>query len=98
MSSLATGSGRAAPAWAEEAHALGQLRPERARALAERALAAAAAANDVEAEVAARYALGWAQHVLGDDQAGKTLRTGIRLAEHHGDRRGVGLLRRHLAS
>ena len=61
--------------------------PQEARALAERALAAAAAAKDTEAEIAARYALGWAQHVLGDDRAEKTLRTGIRLAERHGDRR-----------
>jgi CHAT domain-containing protein len=65
--------------------------------LAERALAAAAAGRDVEAEVAARYALGWAQHVLGDADAGKTLTAGIKLAERHGDWRGAGLLRRHLA-
>jgi hypothetical protein len=97
MSSQTRGHGSPALAWAEEAHALVQVRPQQARALAERALAAAAAGKDVEAEVAARYALGWAQHVLGDDRARKTLRTGIRLAELHGDRRGVGLLRRHLA-
>jgi hypothetical protein len=97
MSSEARGQAGPALAWAEQAHALVQVRPQQARALAERALAAAAAAKDADAEVAARYALGWAQHVLGDDRAEKTLRRGIRLAERHGDRRGVGLLRRHLA-
>src|SRR2546430_11236849 len=83
---------------AQEAHALIQVDPRQARALAERALAAAAAERDVAAEIAARYALGWAQAVLGEARAGMTtLRAGIRLAERHGDRRGGALLRRHLA-
>src|SRR5437763_5205651 len=97
MSSQTRGRPRSALAWAADAHALVQVRPRQAQALAERALAAAAADRDVEAEVLARYALGWAQHVLGDADAGKTLKAGIRLAERHGDRRGAGLLRRHLA-
>src|SRR3954454_8090262 len=98
MSRQARGHASPALAWAEEAHALVQVRPRQAVALAERALATATAASDVEAEVAARYALGWAQHVLGDARGKETLRAGIRLAERHGDRRGVGLLRRNLAS
>src|SRR5436190_1641822 len=97
MSSQARGHASPALAWAEEAHALVQVRPHQAVALAERALATATAASDVEAEVAARYALGWAQHVLGDARAKKTLKIGINIAERHGNRRGVGLLRRHLA-
>src|SRR5262249_2367869 len=47
---------------------------------------------------AARYALGWAQHALGDAVEGDaTLRAGIRLARKSGDERGEGLLRRRLA-
>ena len=98
MSSGPTAGNAPALAWAEEAHALVQVHPRQALALAERALAAASAQQDVEAEVAARRVLGWAQGVLGETQAGRaTLRAGIRLAERHGDRRGAGLLRRHLA-
>jgi hypothetical protein len=97
MSSQARGDGSPALAWAEEAHALVEVRPRQAVALAERALATAMAESDVEAEVAARHALGWAQHVLGDARAKKTLRIGINLAERHRNKRGVGLLRRHLA-
>jgi tetratricopeptide (TPR) repeat protein len=75
-----------------------QARPRRARSLAERALVAARASGDAEAEVAARYALGWAQFEIGDaDAARATLRAGIRLATTRGDRRGSGLLRRQLA-
>jgi len=91
---------RDAPAldWAREAHALVPVDPRQARALAERALSAAAAERDVEAEIAARYALGWAQAVLGDARVGiATLRGGIQVAERHGDRRGGALLRRQLA-
>jgi hypothetical protein len=85
-------------AWARQAHDLVQARPREALALAERALAAAAAEQDAEAGVAARHVLGWAQFELGDARSGKaTLRDGIRLAELHGDRRGAGLVRRHLA-
>jgi tetratricopeptide (TPR) repeat protein len=75
-----------------------QVDPRRARALAERALAAAAAEHDLEAEISARYALGWAQAVLGEARDGmSTLRAGIRIAEGHGDRRAAALLRRQLA-
>jgi CHAT domain-containing protein len=98
MSSGPTAGDAAALAWAEEAHALVQVHPRRARALAERALAAASAEGNVQAEIVARHALAWAQKVLGDAHAGRaTLKTGIRLAEQRGDRRGVGLLRRSLA-
>src|SRR5215831_4266103 len=98
MSSQATRPESPALAQAQQAHALVQVRPREARELAERALAAAAASGDIEAEVAARYALGWAQCVLGDAKTGRaTWRTGIRLAERHGHRRGAGLLRRILA-
>jgi len=82
-------------ALAQEAHALVQVDPKRAAALAERALELA---EDAEAEVAARYALGWAQHALGEAVEGDaTLRAGIRLARKSGDERGEGLLRRLLA-
>ena len=85
-------------AWARQAHDLVQARPREALALAERALAAAAAERDTEAGVAARHVLGWAQFELGDARSGKaTLRDGIRLAEKHGDQRGAGLIHRHLA-
>src|SRR4051812_46982553 len=98
MSSGPTARATPALSWAEEAHALVQARPRHALALAERALATASAQGDVEAEVAARYALGWAQNVLGDaGTARATLSAGIRLAEQHGDRQGAGVLRRHLA-
>jgi hypothetical protein len=99
MSSQATGGEKSrALAWAEEAHTLVQAHPRRARALAQRALTEAKSGGDVEAEVAARYALGWSQFVLGDALAAKsTLRAGIRLAHGNDDRRGAGLLRRHLA-
>jgi CHAT domain-containing protein len=83
---------------ADEAHLLVQAHPREALGLAERALALASTEHDVEAEVAARYALGWAQYELGDPVAARhTLRAGIRLAERHGDRHGAGVLRRHLA-
>lgn len=97
MSSSGAGGERAL-AWAEQAHALVQVQPRSALALAERAVAAAAEAGDAEAEVVARQALGWAQKVLGDARTGRsTLRAGIRLAQKHGDRRGLGILRRSLA-
>ena len=95
--------GRRAPeasalALAEQAHALVQAHPRQALALAENALAASVAARDAEAEVAARHALGWAQYVLGDPRSGRvTLTIGIRLARRSSNRRGEGLLRRHLA-
>jgi len=98
MSSEPTARGTSALAWAEEAHALVQARPRHALALAERALATASSQGDVEAEIAARYALGWAQHALGDARAARaTLSAGIRLAERHGDRQGAGVLRRRAA-
>jgi CHAT domain-containing protein len=98
MSSRPTGEGSSALAWAREAHALVQARPRAALALAERALATASAEHDVEAEVAARHALYWAQDVLGDARtARKTLKAGIRLATQHGDARGAAILRRNLA-
>jgi CHAT domain len=99
MSSQATGGEKSrALAWAEEAHTLVQAHPRRARALAQRALAEAKSGGDTKAEVAARYALGWAQFVLGEALAARaTLRAGIRLAHRSDDRRGAGLLRRHLA-
>jgi CHAT domain-containing protein len=75
-----------------------QINPRKARGLAERALAAAAAANDTGEQIAAANALGWAQSVLGEAAAAReTWREGIRLAERHGDRRGAGLLHRQLA-
>jgi CHAT domain len=98
MSSGPTAGSTAALAWAKEAHTLVQARPRQARALAERALAVASAERAVEAEIAARYALGWAQNVLGDARAARaTMAVGIRLAERHGDHNGAGLLRRHVA-
>src|SRR5437763_5243437 len=98
MSSRPPARDHSALARAQEAHALIQVDPRQARVLAQRALAAATGEGDVEAEVAARYALGWAQAVLGDARNGMTtLRAGIRLAERHGDPRGGALLRRHLA-
>jgi len=98
MSSGAEGTGSKALAWAKEAHALVQVRPKAALALAERALAAAATEHDVEAEVAARHALYWAQDVLGDARTAKeTLKAGIRLATRHGDARAAAILRRNLA-
>ena len=98
MSSGPRAGASLARVWADEAHALVQAEPRKALELAERALAAASADGDVAAAVAARYALAWAQHSLGQAQEGRrTLRAGIRLAERHGDRHGVGLLRRHLA-
>src|SRR4051794_13216200 len=97
MSSQAPGEGSAgALAMAEEAHRLVQAHPRRARALAQRALEESS--GDAHAEVAARYALGWAQFALGDAVTAKaTLRTGISVADRNGDRHGAGLLRRHLA-
>jgi CHAT domain len=89
--------GSGALALAEQAHALVQAQPRQALELAQRARDAARAERDVPAELAAVLALGWAQGVLGDTSAEATLRAGIRLGARHGDRRGVGLLRRHLA-
>ncbi len=97
MSSREPATPGVALAWAEEAHALVQAQPRQALALAERALEAARREADAKAEVAALYALAWAQNVLGDTRARATLRSGIRIGERNGDRRGVGLLRRHLA-
>src|SRR5262245_2124042 len=98
MSSGPTAGQASALARAQEARALMQADPRRARALAERALAAAAIENDPEAEFSALYALGWAQAVLGEARVGiTTLRTGIRVAERHGDPRAGALLRRQLA-
>jgi tetratricopeptide (TPR) repeat protein len=98
VSSGARREDASALAWAEQAYALVQRRPRQALALAERALAAARAMPDVDAEIAARRALGWAQIVVGEAPNGRsTLRAGIRLADRHGDRRGEGLLRRLLA-
>jgi len=99
MSSVGAPRGETpALALARTAHELVQVRPRRAVSLAERALATATATGDAEAEVAARYALGWAQFEIGEaDAARVTLRAGIRLAASRGDRRGTGLLRRNLA-
>lgn len=84
--------------WAEQAHFLVQVNPRQALDLAQRALIAASRERDVQAELAARYALGWAQYENGDaPSALSTLRAGIRLAERSGDRHGVGVLRRRLA-
>ena len=99
MSSSPATGGSAASAWAEEAHALVQVRPRAALALAERALAKASAEGDVPAQLAALQALGWAQGVLGDSAlALKTLRAGIRLGERVGDAQRVALLRRSMAT
>src|SRR5262249_26601220 len=98
MSSDPPAGDASALAWAEQAHALVQVRPRRALALAQRAVARAASTGDVRAEVAARHALGWAQKVIRDAGAGRaSLRAGIRLAERNGDRHGAGILRRSLA-
>lgn len=98
MSSGRPGRDASALTLAEQAHGLVQADPRRALALAERALAASVAAGDAEAEVASRHALGWAQYVLGDAHSGRaTLTIGIRLARRSSNRRGEGLLRRHLA-
>jgi len=97
MSSAELRSEGVALAWAQEAHALVQARPRQALALAERALAAAAAENDARAEVAALHALAYAQFTLSNPRALATLRAGIRVGERHGDTRGVALLRRLLA-
>ena len=84
-------------AWAEEAHALVQDHPRRALVLAERALAAAAAENEVRAQLSALHALAYAQLTLGDPRALATIRAGIRLGEKHDETRGAALLRRLLA-
>jgi hypothetical protein len=97
MSSGETARAGTALALAEEAHALVQVSPRRALALAERALAVAFADGDVPAKLAALHTLGWAQRVVGDTRAIGTLRTGIRIGERHRDWRSVGLLRRQLA-
>src|SRR4051794_24532270 len=98
MSSPETAVAVAPLAWAEQAHALVETDPQAAQVLAERALGVARARRDVAAEVAARYALGWALCTLGSAQAGRrSLQAGIRLAESHADRQRAGLLRRHLA-
>ena len=81
---------------AREANALVQVDPRRALAVAEQALARAK--GDPRAEVESLYALSWAQHEVGDRRAAATARTGIRIAERNGDRRGAGLLRRRLAT
>jgi hypothetical protein len=95
MSSAPLAGEASALALAQEAHALVQVDPKQAAALAERALELA---EDTEAEIAARYALGWALHALGKAvQGDATLRAGIRLARKSGDERGEGLLRRLLA-
>jgi CHAT domain-containing protein len=87
-----------ARARAAEAYALVESNPRRALELARQALDVAVSEGDPRAEVAARHALGWAQHAVGDAKSARaTLNAGIRLAERHGDRQGEGLLRRHLA-
>src|ERR1700722_1184078 len=97
MSSLASARGGTASALAEEAHALVAVSPAQGLALAERALAAAVAEDDVGAQLAARHTLGWAQRMVGDRRAAGTLRAGIGIGEKHGDQLGVALLRRQLA-
>jgi tetratricopeptide (TPR) repeat protein len=98
MSTQATGRRTEALAWAEEAHALVRTDPRKALALAKRALTAASADGDDDAQVAATNALAWAQRVLGDEPgAERTLRAGIRLAKSRGDRRATGILGRQLA-
>src|SRR5512133_2820853 len=82
---------------AEEAYDLVQVRPARAAALAERALAVARSEDDAEAQVAALHALSWAQRVIGDPRAARTARAGIRIGERDGARRRVALLRRNFA-
>jgi CHAT domain-containing protein len=99
MSSLATSRGSPALNRAQDAHDLVQARPHEAMALAKQALAEAAEAGDVEAKIAGYYALGWAQLVLGDAQeAARTVRSGIRLAERTGQAERGGVLRRLLAN
>jgi hypothetical protein len=88
---------QSALALAEQAYDSVQIRPRRAEALAEQALALARAERDTEAEVAALHALSWAQHVRGDPRTVATAKAGIRLAERYGDRRRAALLRRRLA-
>jgi hypothetical protein len=99
MSSVATGRSSSALDQAAEAHALVEARPRQAVALARAARDAAAAAGDVEAEVAALHAIAWAELRLGDARAAAdAVRAGIRLAEHSGDHRGAAILRRVLAA
>jgi hypothetical protein len=83
---------------AEDAHHLVQISPLRAEAAAQRALEAARAEPDSEAEAAALHALSWAQFQLGDAaSAVATVKAGIRVAEQHGHSGRAGLLRRRLA-
>ena len=99
MSSEAAERGPSALERAQEAHLLVEARPRQALALASRAYAAAAADGDVTAEVAALRSVAWAQIKLGDARAASAaVRTGIRLANRHGDRQGAALLRRLLAA
>ncbi len=98
MSSSAPGRDADPLALAERAHALVQVSPRRAEALAGRAVAAARDCGDAGAEVAALHALGWAQMVLGDQRRSvRTMQNGIRVAERAGNRAGAGRLRRVLA-
>jgi tetratricopeptide (TPR) repeat protein len=99
MSSEATQGDVSALERAEEAHLLVEAHPRQALALANRALAAASADGDFTAEVAALRSVAWAQLKLGDTRAtSAAVRTGIRLANRHGDRQGAALLRRLLAA
>jgi CHAT domain len=82
---------------ADEAYALVQVDPRRARGLAERALAAADAQRDITAKVGALHALSWAQFELGDARSGATARAGVRLARRAHDGRRTGLLLRRSA-
>ena len=82
---------------ADAAHALVEADPARAAAMAARALAAARAQRDPEAEVAALHALGFARHELGDARAVRTLRAAVRIGDRHGLARRAALARRPLA-
>jgi hypothetical protein len=84
-------------ALAEQAYGLVEVRPRRAVALAERAVAVARNERDAEAQVRAYHALSWAQRILGDPGSMRSARTGIRVGEQHGVRRWLALLRRNYA-
>jgi tetratricopeptide (TPR) repeat protein len=94
---MSTGTLTEASELAEQAYSLVQVDPRRASRTAELALEQARETGDADAEVAALHALAWAQHVQGDPAATRTARTGIRIGERYGNRRGVALLRRRLA-
>ena len=82
---------------AEHARALVQAKPREARELADEALRLARAEHDIEGQVAALHALGFALYALGDPRALRTMGSAIRLGERHGHRERAAHVRRNLA-